>query len=292
MYLVKMPRLRLTTLALATSLAAGSAACDSSQKGRDASAATGQTSAEVSIRVDVPQGGAPSVSVLAFRATLTGAATADVLSVVDPLVGPPPSGVCERRDVAGAARTLGAQGARVDLEALTDVSLDLGSAPVVRPGPRVYPALAAVVSGVVAEAGPIDTAILPEFLTANIGDGSTGIRERLPLPAMPRVTGTDPTQQGLTITRGQALSLKITGPAGTFVELRPFGAPWALVCPIGADGGLVLPAADLDRLQDRAGRVPVSVEAVWRESRSIGPLGQNTRLSLELRSSQVVEFAP
>lgn len=292
MYLVKMPRLHLTTLALASSLSAGIAACDSSQKGRDASAATGQTSSEVSIRVDVPQGSAPSVSVLAFRATLSGTATADVLSVVDPLVGPPPSGVCERRDVAGAARNLGALGARVDLEALNDVSVDLGSTPVVRPGPRVYPALAAVVAGVVAEAGPIDTAVLPEFLTATIGDGATGLRERLPVPAVPRVTSADPAQPGLTITRGQPLALKVTGPTGTFVELRPFGAPWALVCPVGADGGLVLPAADLDRLQDRAGRVPVSVEAVWRESRGVGAVGLNTRLSLELRSSQVVEFAP
>src|SRR5262245_24543095 len=58
--------------------------CDGNQRSRDASAPLTQNVAEVSIRIDVPSGGAPSVSVLAFKAAANGLEPSDVLSAVDP----------------------------------------------------------------------------------------------------------------------------------------------------------------------------------------------------------------
>src|SRR5438552_943846 len=91
---------------LAAGLALG---CDSGGvRGRDASTPAPQRLAEVSVRIDAPGVGAPSVSALAFRASVTGQVS-DVLGVVDPLVVSAPLG-CELRDVAAAARSLRAQG--------------------------------------------------------------------------------------------------------------------------------------------------------------------------------------
>ena len=144
-------------------------ACESGAHVRDGSVPVTQRVAEVSVRLDVPTTGAPALSVLAFRANVTDHPATDVLGVVDPLVAPAPDGPCELRDVAGQARALRAQGGAVNLEELGGVSVALGpSGPGLRPAPRVYPPFAEVVGGVIAEAGPVDIAVIQSFLRLNL----------------------------------------------------------------------------------------------------------------------------
>src|SRR5205814_1737727 len=112
--------------------------------------------AEVSVRIDAPSGGAPAVSLLAFRATVTGPlAASDVLGVVDPWVAPGPAARCDLHEVGATARTLRAQGGTVDLEEIANVSLMVGEA-LLKPVPRVYPQLASGLGGVIGEAGPLE----------------------------------------------------------------------------------------------------------------------------------------
>lgn len=263
-------------------------ACDPGPRTRDASASAGAPTAQVSVRVDVPEGGAPSISVLAFRALSNDLVGPDVLDVVDPLVGSAPELGCERRDVAGPARSLAASGGRLDLEAMPDVTIEVGPTLAIRPAARVYPALAAVVGGVVAEAGPVDLTELPPGLVAAIGE--IGAREPLTLPAAPRVRVPSTGPRAATLDAKSPLVLAVSGPPRTFVEIRPFGATWLLACPVGPGGEVTVPAADLERLDPAGGPLPVSLEAVWRETRTAGGPAAPVRLSLEVRSSLVVEL--
>lgn len=284
------PTLSLVCLGLAAALG-----CDSSAPRRDA-AAQRPGLGEVALRLDAPNGASPSVSVLAFRATVSGVVGVDVLPVVDPLVTDAPDAGCELRNVAGAARTLAAQGGRVDLDALTGLSFDLGpGAPYLRPTPRVYPELGAAVGGVVGEAGPVDVAQAPPALTINDG---TGVPQLLPVRTLPRLLREDGAAVGTTVVASpdHDLVLLVAGPARSFVELRPFGATVALACALEphADGHarLVVPAAELARLARTSGQVPVSIEAVYRESNPVTLAGAQVRVTVEARSSSVVELRP
>ena len=93
--------------------------------GKDAAPTTSQHMSQVSVRLDLPSGGAPSVSVLAFRAEAIDMSTSDVLGAVDPLVSPAPESACELRDVAGTARMVRAQGGTLNLEELGGVALQV-----------------------------------------------------------------------------------------------------------------------------------------------------------------------
>jgi hypothetical protein len=269
--------------------------CDTTTPKRDAAPQSGQRVSEVSVRLEAPNGGVPSVSVLAFKAAVTGRSSEDVLFVVDPLVASAPEGGCLLRDVAGASRTLGDRGGKVELDALAGLTVDLGpGAPYLRPSPRVFPDLAAVVGGVVGEAGPVDVLEMPS--TLGVTD-TANVREVLHVPGLPRVLGHDGLElpQNAVFPLGTDLVLDVVGPASwpahTFIELRPYGATWALACPVTADK-VAVPANLLAQLMDLSGRVPVSLEAVSRESR-LGTLGGGqVHLSLEVRSSSVVELRP
>jgi hypothetical protein len=283
-------------------------------RGRDAAEPVGPRIAEVAVRLDAPNGGTPSASVLAFRARVTGVGPEEVLPAVDPLVAQPPEGSCALRDVTGAARAIGAQGGRVELEHIADLALGFGrvdiaetleltGSSVLRPSPRVY--LDSGVGGVIAEAGPIDLVDSPELLL--LGEGGP----RVPLPALPRIENIDgsPLPAKPVFSADRDLVLSVSGPPRTFVELRPFVATWALACPVTAhpSGGnrVVVPAAELARLATL--RVPVKIEAVAREShlaqlpeRDGNPAravqgagtGSTVRLTLEVRSSAVVDLQP
>jgi hypothetical protein len=277
--------------------------CDSTPSKRDASAG-GQRVAEVAVRLDAPSGGTPSASVLAYRAGVTGVAVDDVLSVIDPLVAAPPEAGCVRRDVAVSARTIGLHGGKIELEALGALSLDLGAGtPALRPLSRVYPELASAVGGVVSEAGPVELGFSPQ--TLGLTDESSGRRLAVTVPALPRLLDDDgvalPGQ--VVFDPGADLVLGVAGPArtgassGTFVELRPFGATWALSCAVSASGAgfngdnyVVVPAAELGRLAEL--RVPVSLEAVVRESHGLVLGSSPVRLTLEVRTSSVIELRP
>jgi hypothetical protein len=279
--------------------------CDSTPRGRDASAAgqpPAQRQTEIAVRVDAPNGGSPSVSVLAYRALSTGVGSDEILGIVDPLVALPPEAGqgCVRRDIAGVARALGDRGGKVELESLSNLRVDLGAGlPPLLPLPRVYPDLASAVGGVIGEAGPVDVAAAPQTLglqdQLHPGGGLT-----IELPPLPRLFDVDGTALApnptFTLVPGEDLELGLTGPASTFVELRPFGATWALACARSAVGGnrVVIPAAELARLADL--RVPISLEAVAREPHQVvlgGILGAApTRLTIEVRTSSVVKLRP
>ena len=272
-------------------------ACESGAHMRDVAAPVTQRVAEVSVRLDVPTTGAPALSVLAFRADVTDhSATTDVLGVVDPLVAPAPDGPCELRDVAAQARALRAQGGAVNLEELGGVSVAADpDGPGLHPAPRVYPPFAEVVGGVIAEAGPVDIVEVPQTLALDLpGPANRPAKVVLAVPGAPRVLDRNqvPLATGARLATSGDLVLQVTGPERTFLEIRPYGAPVAVACAPGA-GGLVVVSHDLlARMAVAAGGVPVSLEAVWRESRMVVAAVPPTRVSVEVRSSTVVDLRP
>jgi hypothetical protein len=273
-------------------LVAALCACDGSEGPRDASSAPARTEVrEVAVRIDAPAGGPPAASVLAYRARIEGAdAELDlrdhILGAVDPLITAAPAQRCTTRRVDETATLLRARTDSVELEALADVSLSLGLAgDPLRPAPRVYPDLASVVAGVVAEAGPVDLAEMPPALALLTDRGPVATE----LPALPSLLLADgtPLASGTTLPSDRDLWLHINAPAGSFVELRPFGAPEWLACPIVAGRALV-PADALSLVARQAARVPVSLDVVWRSRRPVSLGGQPARLSLETRFSALV----
>jgi len=281
-------------------LAAG-LACESGSHGKDASPASSQRLAQVSVRLDLPSGGAPSVSVLAFRAEAIDMSTSDVLGAVDPLVSPAPESACELRDVAGTARMVRAQGGTLNLQELGGVALQVAQgeqgdkAESLRPAPRVYPPLADVVSGVIAEGGPLDLGQIPEALTLVVPTrGDEHATLKLTLPSAPSVSDSSqsPLDARATMSMKGDLVLRVSGPPRTFLEIRPFGAPAAIACAVSTGGWVVVPHDLLAKLVASAGRAPVSFEAVWRESRLVQAGSETTRVSFEARSSAVLELRP
>ena len=271
-------------------------ACESGTHMRDVAAPVTQRVAEVSVRLDVPTTGAPALSVLAFRANVTDHSATDVLGVVDPLVAPAPDGPCELRDVAGQARALRAQGGAVNLEELGGVSVVAGlDGPGLHPAPRVYPPFAEVVGGVIAEAGPVDILEVPQTLALDLpGPANRPAKVVLAVPGAPRVLDRNevPLATGARLATAGDLVLQVIGPERTFLEIRPYGAPVAVACAPGA-GGLVVVSHDLlTRMAAAAGGVPVSIEAVWRDSRMVVTAIPPTRVSVEVRSSTVVDLRP
>ena len=300
--------MRRPALSLALGALLAGVGCDSTPAKRDASANAGQRMSEVAVRLDAPSGGLPSASVLAYRAGVTGVGLDDVLAVIDPLVASAPETGCIRRDVAVGARIVAAHGGKVELEALGALIVDLGAgSPYLRPLSRVYPDLASAVGGVVGEAGPIDLTVAPQ--TLGVTDETSGRRLSVAVPALPRLLDGDgmALPPSVVFSPGEDLVLGVVGPARTFVELRPFGATWSLACAVSGralstpqtttdatgaavDSQVLIPAAELGRLAEL--RVPVSLEVVSRETHALGLGGAPARLTLEVRTSSVVELRP
>lgn len=269
--------------------------CDSGQHGKDASAATSQHFAQVSVRLDYPSGSAAAVSLLAFRAEAIDVQSADILGAVDPLVAPAPESACEIRDVAGTARTLRAQGGTVNLQELGGVSLAIADGEELRAGPRVYPPRADVVAGVIAEAGPLDLGQVPQIFTLALpGRNEQPSRLALAVPAAASIFDADaaPLDTRTSMSIKSDLVLRVAGLARTFLEIRPFGAPSAIACAVSTGGWVVVPHDLLAKLVATAGRAPVSFEAVWRENRLIQAGTETLRISFETRSSAVVDLRP
>lgn len=250
---------------------------------------------QVSVRLDISNGAVSSMSALAFRAEAVDVSSSDVLGAVDPLVAPAPESGCELRDVAGTARMVRAQGGLINLEELSGVSLQTedGDEPL-RPAPRVYPPLADVVSGVIAEAGPKDLSKVPEAirLTVPTRSGDVSLKLALPQPLSVADAADKPLDGKTPLTIRGDLVLHVGGPARTSLELRPFGAPAALACAVSSGGWVVVPYDLLVKLVASAGHAPVSVEAVWRENRLVSTSNEAVRVSFEARSSTVLELRP
>jgi hypothetical protein len=263
--------------------------CESGTVSRDASAPPQRVS-EVSVRIDAPSGGAPAVSLLAFRASVTGPlAGSDVLGVVDPLASSPTSR-CELEDVTAAVRKLRAQGGTIELEELANVSLLLGSETTLKPVPKNYPQLSSGMGGVFGEAGPLELTALPNTISV----GLPGEESRLPLavPGVPKLIDQngDALVAGARLDPTRDVQLTVSGPAHA-VEIRPYGASHFIACPVGPAGRVVVQHELLEKLTATGSHGAVSFEAVWRDSRMVGGV-QPTRLSIEARSSAVLDLRP
>jgi hypothetical protein len=263
--------------------------CEPVPGSRDASVPPQRVS-EVSVRIDAPSGGAAAVSLLAFRATVTGPlAGSDVLSVVDPLASAPTSR-CELHDVTAAARNLRAQGGTIDLEELSNVSLLLGTETTLKPVPKNYPQLSSGMGGVFGEAGPLELTALPETISV----GLPGEEARVPLsvPGVPRLLDQngEPLVVGTHLDPTRDVQLTVSGLAHA-VELRPYGASHFIACPVGPAGRVTVQHELLEKLTASGSHGAVSFEAVWRDSRMVAG-AQPTRLSIEARSSAVLDLHP
>jgi hypothetical protein len=292
----------LRTRAAAAVLAAGGlvAACDSGARPPDAQAAVSLNSAELSIRFDVADGKQPTVSVLGFRAAAAGPDAPDVLGLVDPLSAAAPDQGCALRDVDEATSALVARGSSIDLEELSGVGVGLGpGVPLLRLDPRVFPDVAGVVGGVVAEAAPQPIDLVPERLSIYGAEAELPVAE-LAVPALPRlqaVNGAAPVA-GMKIDASGGLSLSLSGAAGALVELRPFGATVAVICavPTTASEAVVnVPRAllvHLRRTRASAWGVPVSIEVARRVRARETLAHSGARVSVETRSAVAAELRP
>jgi hypothetical protein len=298
-----MPCPRADLRALAAALVAAAAVvsgCEGETRAPEAAARVTVPSAELSIRFDVAEGRAPSVSVLGFRASAAGPNAPDVLGLVDPLWAAAPDQGCVLHDVDQAASALGARGESVDLEELSGVGVGFGPGePLVRPFPRVFPDVAGVVGGVVAESSPQALGAMPEHLNVYGAESELPVAE-LAVPSLPRLVaanGAAPSA-GMRIDVNEGLTLSLANAAGALVELRPFGATVAVSCAVpsnATEAQVSVPRALLVHLpRARAGGrgVSVSIE-IARRVRAREPLtASGARVSVEVRSAIAAELRP
>jgi hypothetical protein len=281
--------------------------CDTGGRAPDAQTQHAAYSAELLVRFEVTPDKpdrTTTASVLGFRAAAAGP-EADVLGLVDPLAAAAPDQGCVLRDADLANRALVTRGSSVDLEELGGIGVGLGASgtplTVIRPFPRVYPDVAGVLGGVVAEAGPQPIATLPEHVSLFTADSELPIVE-LTVPTLPRlraINGAAPVA-GLRVDASSGLSLALGSPAGAIVELRPFGSTVAVTCSMPAnastEGLLVIPRSLLAHLQaqDVPGSVgrPVSLEIARRIQTRESVFTRGTRISVEVRSALAVELRP
>jgi hypothetical protein len=310
-------------LLLCGTLALG--ACGEAPRTVDAQVAPSAQSAEVSIRFDVSAGRTPTVQVLAFRATTTATSPTaaadwrpDVLGIVDPLAATAPEQACALGDIDLATTAVMLRGGSIELQELTGIGVGLGGtgeasnnealpAPetLLRPFPRLYPDVATVVGGVVAETGPQPVTSLPERVTLFTADSELPVAN-LAVPAAPRLlalNGTAFDAGGATpqIDARDGVAVTIAGGAGGRVELRPFGATIAAACAIPptapAEAFITIPRAFIAQLARAMGGpsgapFSASIELARRASLRPSLAAAGARVSVEVRSATTVELRP
>ena len=170
-----------------------------------------------------------------------------------------------------------------------------------RPFPRLFPDVAGVVGGVVAEAAPQPLDLLPDRLSIYGADSELPVAE-LAVPTLPRLlaaNGAAPAG-GMRIDATDGLSLSLGAAAGAIVELRPFGATVAITCtvPTNATEAVVTiparswPPTARPRRQRRLGRAGLdSSGPTFSRPRAAGA-GGGARLSVEIRSAIATELRP
>lgn len=306
-----------TLAAAALALALG--ACGAPPPAVDAQAAQATESAEIAIRFEVSAGKPKTAQVLAFRATTTVPGGTgwhpDVLGIVDPLAASSPEQGCALRDIDLAATTLMLRGGSIELQEMTGIGVGVGNVEVggetlLRPFPRLYPDVATIVGGVVAEAGPTPLTALPEHVTLFTAESELPVAD-VAVPSAPRIVGInggllDPAAADLGVLRLEAqdaLGVTVAGGAGGRVELRPFGATIAAVCTIPAaatgEAFISIPRPLVAQLMRATGAplgsaIPASFE-VARRTHIIQGLGASStyaRVSVEVRSATTVELRP
>jgi hypothetical protein len=310
--------------ALGAALSLAVAACGEPPRTIDAPVAPSAQSAEVSIRFDVSAGRPTTVQVLAFRATTTAtlsgsaAGTApwqpDVLGIVDPLAAAAPEQGCALRDIDLAATALMIRGGSIELQELTGIGVGVGgeglsaAETLLRPFPRLYPDVATVVGGVVAETGPHALAMLPEHVTLFTADSELPLAN-LAVPAAPRMVALNgapidssvasaPSPQ---IDARDGIAVTVAGGAGGRIEVRPFGATIAAACAIPAsapaEAVVTIPRAFMAQLARAMGGpsgapFAVSIELAHRAYLRPALNAAGARISVEVRSAATVELRP
>jgi hypothetical protein len=301
------PRAEIRAQVMAALVAAGSlvSGCDGGAHTPDAQTTLSAASAELSVRFDISGDKAPTVSVLGFRAATAGPYGEDVLGLVDPLSAAAPDQGCVLRDVDEATSALVARGSSIDLEELSGVGVGFGpndpELPLVRPFPRVFPDVAGVVGGVVAEAGPQPLSAMPEHVSLYSADSELAIAE-LGVPALPRlfsVNGIAPTA-GARVETTSGVALSLGAAAGAIIELRPFGATVAVTCTVPTNASteaiLVIPHALLVHLfanrSNASSGVAASIEIARRMQIREPLTAGGARVSIEVRSALPLELRP
>jgi hypothetical protein len=306
------PRARSLGLAVLAGVGLALGACEGEQRARDASTPPILQTSEVSVRFDVSPQKPPVMSVLAFHATVSGVAPRDVLGIVDPLAAAAPERDCELRDLDLSASALVAQGGSIELQEIGGIGLALGSSDpaadnIVRPFPRLFPDVATVVGGVVAEAGPLPVGVLPERVGL-LTPASELPLEEIGVPAAARITSVNgaPLVAGARVDGHDGLTIGVAGGAGTVVELRPFGATIAVSCAVpdaasaSGESTLIVPRALIARLSggtlpsaaSAGSALPASLDVVRRARVRVAPFAATNHLSIEVRASTAVELRP
>jgi hypothetical protein len=298
----------------------GAVGCEGAAPVVDASTPPSALTSAVSLRIDVPADKPASLTVLAFRAAFSGVQAADVLGLVDPLAAPAPLRDCQLRDIGQATAALVARGDAIELEELLGIGISLiNTTTEIHPSPRLYPDLAATIGGVVAEAGPLGLATVPQQVRVQNGaipvnaDGSPDATT-IAVPTtgwIKLLNGTVP-RNGSRVEVGADLNLNLAtgaplggGDVETSIELRPFGTTAALSCLVPADaealpssGGqiaFVIPRQALTALVGMSGATPgapvaAGLDLVRRSSQRL-PLSA-ARVAVEVRTSTFVELRP
>jgi hypothetical protein len=318
------------------------AACGDAPRAASASAAPSAQSAEVSIRFDVSAGRPATVQVLAFRATTTssqpGTGTpsdwgTDVLGLVDPLAATSPEQGCALRDIDLATTTLMIRGGSIELQELSGIGVGLGGGEgvagaeaLLRPFPRLYPDVATVVGGVVAETGPQPLGALPEHVTLFTAESELPVAN-VAVPAAARIVALDgvalagvaPSGGALsneaaaasagaatilvggTVDGHDGLAITVANGAGGRIEVRPFGATIAAACAIPANAPaeavVTIPRGFITQLARSTGGAAgapfaASLEVARRTTLRSTSNAAGARVSVEVRSATTVELRP
>jgi hypothetical protein len=307
--------------ALVAAALAALAGCGEAPRAVDAQVAPSAQSAEVSIRFDVGAGRPSTVQVLAFRATTTLAGASvdlrpDVLGIVDPLAAASPEQGCALRDIDVATTALMIRGGSIELQELTGIGVGLGGGDgvpsgetLLRPFPRLYPDVATVVGGIVAETGPHPITTLPDRLTLFTAESELPVAS-LSVPAAPRMialnnvafetaaAGSGPSS---IVDARDGVAVTVAGGAGGRIEIRPFGGTIAAACAIpasaAAESVVTIPrtfVAQLARAMGGPSGAPfsASIELARRTTLRPSPVAGGARVSVEVRSAATVELRP
>jgi hypothetical protein len=319
--------------ACALALPVALAACGDAPRAASASAAPSARSAEVSIRFDVSAGRPATVQVLAFRATTTsslvGSGTpsdwgTDVLGLVDPLAASSPEQGCALRDIDLATTTLMIRGGSIELQELSGIGVGLGGGEgvasaerLLRPFPRLYPDVATVVGGVVAETGPQPLGALPDHVTLFTAEAELPVTN-VAVPAAARIVALNGVAiesaaapaGAATIPAGgtvdevdghDGIAVTVANGAGGRIEVRPFGATIAAACAIPANAPaeavVTIPRGFIAQLARSTGGAvgapfAASLEVARRATLRPTSNAAGARVSVEVRSATTVELRP